>query len=258
MTRFEAFIQILPQLEVEALRYFRQDALAVENKSQSGFDPVTLADKSIETLFREGILSQFPQDAILGEEFPHESGHSGYQWTIDPIDGTRAFYIGSPSFTILTALEGEDEEFFFISQPFLQERFFAYQAQAFYERQGEKRIIKSSNCRRLYDAKLCSTMPEIGTDEERQAFDRLAQNVQLTRYGLDGYAYALLAMGMVDLVVEAGLKPFDYRAPMGLIRAAGGYVCNWEGQEPHGVDRLIAAANSDLAEAALNVLHSGG
>ncbi len=253
--RLEFLQNIAPELEAIALQYFRQEDLGVENKGAAHFDPVTLADKNIEAHFRSRLAEAFPEDEVLGEEFESNVSKDGALWTIDPIDGTRAFVIGAPSFAILIDFKSSDEAgFALVSQPFTGERFWARQGGAFWQRGAEEKRIKVSGQKSLAKAKLASTFPEIGTKEEREAFERVASLARLVRYGMDAYAYALLAMGQVDLVIEAGLEPYDYAAPKALVEAAGGVVYNWLGLEPKGRDNLVVAASEALAREALEML----
>ena len=110
--------------------------------------------------------------------------------------------------------------------------------------------------RPLSDAILFSTFPEVGTAEEGAAFARLSREVKLTRYGTDCYAYALIAAGQIDLVVEAGLQPYDVGAPIAVIEAAGGVVTDWQGGPAWRGGRVLAAANAEIHAAAMAVLNA--
>ena len=101
---------------------------------------------------------------------------------------------------------------------------------------------------------LLSTFPEIGTAQERAGFEAVKKQVQLTRYGMDCYGYALLAAGQVDLVIEAGLQAYDVQAPIAVVQAAGGIVTDWKGRPAHEGGRLLAAANAQVHAAALAIL----
>lgn len=256
--RMAALGEWLSMAEAIALGYFRDTSLAVENKDRHGFDPVTAADRAIEQSFIDFIQGHFPGDAVIGEEFPSTVGKSGFAWTIDPIDGTRAFFIGAPLFTILVALDYQDRSIGgVISQPFTQERFIAQPEGGahFIRHRQVTTAIKTAATLTLDRAIMATTFPEIGSPAERAAFDALAGRVRMVRYGMDAYAFALLAMGHIDLVVEAGLKPFDYKAPMAVIRAAGGHFSNWQGQAPEATSTIIAAANPRLAVQAMALLN---
>lgn len=193
-----------------------------------------------------------PDDAVIGEEFGQKHGTSRVTWVLDPIDGTRAYVCGAPTWGVLIAatIDGVPE-IGVIDQPFISERFWGAQGRALYRGPHGEREIVTSHCTALSDAILASTFPEIGTPEERSRFEQVASCVKLTRYGMDCYAYALLAAGHIDLVIEAGLKPYDIHAPIALIRAAGGVVTNWEGGPPEAGGQIIAAANQQLLQAAL-------
>ena len=114
--------------------------------------------------------------------------------------------------------------------------------------------MRAREPRPLAEAILLTTFPEVGTEEERAAFHRLAARARLVRYGMDCYGYALLAGGHVDLVVEAGLQPYDVAAPMAVVKAEGGLVTDWGGGPAQGGGRVLAAANAEVHAEALALL----
>ncbi|MEE9387916.1 MAG: inositol monophosphatase family protein [Paracoccaceae bacterium] len=240
---------------VVTLSYFRQPNLAAENKASIGYDPVTLADKQAETSIRAVIQELRPHDSILGEEQGDVVGTSGLTWVLDPIDGTRGFVAGTPTWGVLISVRDETGPIFgLIDQPYIGERFLGGFGLSEYRRTDKTLPLTTSRCSGLKDAILLSTFPEIGTDAERSAFSTLSQKTQLTRYGMDCYGYALLAVGSVDLVVEAGLFPYDIQAPIAVVQAAGGVVTDWRGNPAHDGGRVIAAATPVLHQAALEIL----
>ena len=103
---------------------------------------------------------------------------------------------------------------------------------------------------------LFTTFPEVGTEEDRAGFEAVAQHVRLVRYGMACYAYALVAAGQVDLVIEAGLNSYDIQAPIALIEAAGGIVTDWSGGPVHAGGRVIAGANADIHAQAMRHVRS--
>jgi myo-inositol-1(or 4)-monophosphatase len=141
-----------------------------------------------------------------------------------------------------------------IDQPFTGERFAGGFGLAEWTRGAERRALATRTTADLAQAILFSTFPEVGSPDEGRAFHALSRQCRLTRYGMDCYAYALLAMGQVDLVVEAGLHAFDVAAPIAVIQAAGGVVTDWTGRPAHQGGRILAAANPMLHAAALDVL----
>lgn len=237
------------------LARFRQAGLSTENKASAGFDPVTEADREAEAAMRALIEARRPQDAILGEEFGAKSGQSGRTWVLDPIDGTRGFMTGTASWGVLIALLNEAGPIFgVIDQPYIGERFIGGLGQnSLTGPQGEM-ILRTSARKTLAEARLFSTFPEIGTISERLAFEAVRDQVLLTRYGMDCYAYGLVALGQADLVIEAGLQSYDIAAPIAVIEAAGGIVTNWQGGPAHQGGQVLAAANRDLHQAALVLL----
>jgi myo-inositol-1(or 4)-monophosphatase len=240
---------------VATLRHFRTAGLSADNKAALGFDPVTAADREAEQAMRAILARMRPDDAILGEEFGARAGTSGLTWVLDPVDGTRAFLSGTPTWGVLIAVGNEAGPILgLIDQPYIGERFFGgFGAATLTGPQGTHRLA-TRGARPLSEAILFTTFPEVGTEADRAAFHDLSAQVRLTRYGMDCYAYALIAAGQVDLVVEAGLQAYDIQGPMAVIEAAGGVVTDWRGGPVHQGGRVLAAANAGIHAAALAVL----
>ncbi len=237
------------------LPHFRAPGLQAENKRPGGYDPVTIADRAAERAMRAILTRERPDDAVLGEELGARPGTSGLTWVLDPIDGTRGFVTGTPTWGVLIAVGGAaGPELGLIDQPYIGERFLGGYGQAWSDGPAGRRPLATSKVTRLEQASLFSTFPKVGSADERAAFNALSAQVQLTRFGMDCYAYALLAAGHVDLVVEAGLQPHDIQAPIALIRAAGGMVTDWQGAPAHQGGRALAAATPELHAAALEIL----
>jgi len=237
------------------LRHFRRDDLMADNKESLRFDPVTEGDRAAEDAMRALLAELRPQDAILGEERGHKAGSSGLTWVLDPIDGTRSFMSGSPVWGVLIGLRDDEGPILgIIDQPYIGERFTGGLGQSLLQGPHGQRILRTRAARPLSEAVIFSTYPEVGTPVEGAAFQALARECRLTRYGLDCYAYGLLAMGQIDLVVEAGLQPYDIMSPIAVIEAAGGIVTDWQGRPAHEGGRVIAAANADIHAEALERL----
>lgn len=235
--------------------YFRSDALVSDNKSSDGFDPVTIADRACEEAMRQILSHERPDDGILGEEFGQSQGSSGWTWVLDPIDGTRAFIIGAPTWGVLVALDGGDGPVMgLIDQPFTRERFIGGFGRAELHRDGQVSTLRVRSCESLDAAVLLTTFPEVGDANERLAFESVRDQVKLTRYGLDCYGYALVALGQADLVIEACLKPYDIQGPQAVVEAAGGIVTDWRGGPAHNGGRVVAAGDARVHAAALEIL----
>jgi histidinol phosphatase-like enzyme (inositol monophosphatase family) len=241
----------------ETLAHFRTNGLSAETKETTRFDPVTVADRAAERAMREILAERRPMDAIFGEEYGVVAGSSGLNWVLDPIDGTRGYLSGTPTWGVLVAVSDEAGPLFgLIDQPYIGERFAGgFGVSELVGPQG-KRLLQTRPARALDGAILFSTFPEVGTPQEGAAFARLAREMRLVRYGMDCYAYALIAAGQIDLVVEAGLQAYDVAAPIAVIEAAGGIVSDWQGKPAHQGGQVLAAANREVHAAALAVLNA--
>ena len=234
------------------MRHFRQ-ALSIEDKDYiDGYSPVTVADREAETAIRALINEACPDHGILGEEHGHERPDARFTWVIDPIDGTKAFITGMPTWGTLIALQDRGKGIIgVLDQPFLRERFVGHGEGAYL---GERRLSVRS-CPDLGEAVLYATEPDMFTPAEGAAFDALARRVRLRRFGADCYAYGMLASGLVDLVVEASMHPWDYAALIPIVEGAGGLVTSWDGGPVSTDGRVLAVGDRRLHAAALEILH---
>ena len=234
---------------------FRTDKIITESKEKNRFDPVTQADKAAELSIREILAEQRPEDGILGEEYGKVTSKSGLTWVLDPIDGTRAFISGSPTWGILIALSDIEGPFLgLIDQPYIGERYIGGFGRAKFKGPQGERSLKTRRLDDLSETILFTTFPAIGREQDFCGFRAVHDRVKFVRYGMDCYAYALLASGHIDLVIEAGLKAYDIQAPIALIEAAGGIVTNWRGDSAQGGGQAVAASNIKLLEQVLPYL----
>lgn len=255
---FVNFAHELADISAEAiLPYFRKP-LAVHNKAgASAFDPVTAADRAAERAIRKTTLARFPAHGIIGEEYGTVAGEGRYRWVIDPIDGTRAFIMGSPLWgTLIGLMDGPEPFLGLMNQPFTGERFWSDGSRAHWRGpQGTDRRIKTRACARLADAVLTSTHPDLfESAEEAACFNAARSRVRMTRFGGDCYGYCLLAAGFVDVIIEAGLKPYDIIALVPIIEAAGGLVTTWDGESASAGGRIIAAGDKRVHQEAMALL----
>ena len=242
--------------KAETLRHFRGGALETVSKQSGGYDPVTIADRAAEAAIREVLASKRSDDAILGEEYGAQEGTSGLTWVLDPIDGTRGYVAGTPTWGTLIALhDGQKPVLGLIDQPYIGERFIGGLGQAGFSGPHGTADLQVSTTKALSEATIFTTFPEMGAPHAAEAFQRVAGRCKLTRYGMDCYAYALLALGQIDLVVEYGLQAYDIQAPIAVVEAAGGIVTNWEGGAADQGGSVLAAATPELHAVALEALH---
>ena len=248
------FEEIYDAVARETLPFFRQN-MDVDNKLKSGFDPVTEADRAAERAIRAIIEQHFPDDGILGEEYGLVRAEASTRWVIDPIDGTRAFICGLPVWGSLTGLIVDGKAIAgMMAQPFTKELYFAHQEGAFLQREGQTNKLTTSTCTQIDTARAFTTSPHLYNTEIRTRFEKLESQVQLMRYGCDCYAFAMLAAGSCDLVIEPGLQTYDIVGLITLIEQAGGVVTTFDGARPENGGNIIAAATPQLHAATLKLL----
>jgi histidinol-phosphatase len=237
------------------LPHFRT-SFVIDHKGGDLFDPVTAADRAAETAIRNALAELHPSHGIVGEEYGALRTDAEYCWVVDPIDGTRAFIVGQPLWGTLIGLKrGGVPVLGVMDQPFVGERFFSGESESFLRHGGTTKPMRTRTCPSLSDALLTASSPDLfTTDEERERFESLARAVRLRRFGGDCYNYCLLALGQVDLVVEAGLHIYDILPLIPIIERAGGIVTTWDGGDASDGGRILAAGDKRLHEAALELL----
>jgi len=255
---FLEFAHHLADISGPIIRPYFRKPLAVTNKGKDGsFDPVTKADHAAERAISRAIKKRWPDHGLIGEELGSAGANRRFRWVVDPIDGTRAFIMGSPLWgTLIGLLNAEEPVLGLMDQPFTGERFWSGATGAYMRTgSGNARRIKTRPCTSLGEATLTTTHPELfAKGGEAQAFARLAERVRMTRYGGDCYGYCLLAAGFVDLVVEAGLKAHDVVALIPIIERAGGRITTWGGGPATAGGAIVAAGSARVHEEALAVL----
>lgn len=252
----EAAIDVATRGADEALARFRC-GIGVDDKDEGErFDPVTEADRAAERAMRAAIQARYPDHGILGEEYGEVAGE-GARWVLDPIDGTRGFVSGTPTWTTLVGVEiDEGPVLGVIRQPFTDETWWAGPVGAGFRQAGADRPLATSGCERLARARIATTDPRAKpagamTAAESRAFLALAEHCPVARFGLDAYAYGLLAAGHLDLVVESELEIYDVAALVPVVRGAGGVITSWTGGDPSRGGTVVAAATPALHAAAL-------
>lgn len=252
------FDAIAEAAAAETLPRFRM-SVSVDNKHAGGFDPVTEADREAERAIRRLITEHYPEHGILGEEHGDIGLDRDHVWVIDPIDGTRAFISGLPVWGTLVGLYHNGRAVMgMMDQPFTGERFIASPEGAFVWRNGQPTPLQTRKGVSLEQATMMTTSPSIFPPDLEPAYKRVENSVQLARYGCDCYAYAMVAAGHVDLVVEAGLKAYDVGGLIPLVEQAGGVMTTWSGDRPEQGGSIIASGSRALHEAALEMLNRTG
>ncbi|HEY8163837.1 MAG: histidinol-phosphatase [Methylocystis sp.] len=260
---FQKFVEALADVSGEAIMPFFRTAIAADDKAHGGaFDPVTEADRAAELAMRQLIERTFPSHGIIGEEFGSKNDDAEYVWVLDPIDGTKSFISGFPTWGTLIGLTHRGRPCYgLMHQPFTCERFHGDGEAAFWRgppRHGkageERRKLVTRPCPTLAQATLMTTSPLLIEPALREKFHRVEREVRLSRYGGDCYAYCALAAGQVDLVIESGLNAYDIVALIPIVEGAGGVVTTWEGGDPAQGGAIVAAGDRTLHEMAVKIL----
>jgi histidinol phosphatase-like enzyme (inositol monophosphatase family) len=237
------------------LPHFR--AVEANDKAAPGgrFDPVTPADEASEAAMRRLIEDAYPAHGVLGEEFSERVSQDGWTWILDPIDGTRAFISGIPTWGVLIALAYHGRPVIgILDQPYLEERYAGWPGGAEARLKGRTQGLRARTCASLNQATLATTDQNLFNPRERRGFDDVRSAARLTRYGLDCYAYAMVAAGHMDMVIESGLKAFDIAALIPVLHGAGGLVTDWRGGPAWSGGQVIAAGDARIHAQALDAL----
>ena len=227
--------------------YFRSD-VTVDSKSDD--TPVTIADRSVEERLRRIIEERRPEDGIIGEEFGIKQSKNQYDWVFDPIDGTKSFVIGRPTFGTLIALcENGVPVLGIIDQPIAKERWIGAKGQA---TTFNGTPVKTRSCTNLKQARLASTSPS----QLEKEWEALRDASGIFVWGGDCYSYGLLANGGLDAVIETQLGTYDYAALPPIITGAGGWMGDWNGNDLtiDSDGRTLAVGDIALKDRILEIL----
>ena len=253
------FANHLADLSGEVIKkYFRQNFEEVKKDNQT---PVTKADFEAEIVMRDAIAKKFPEHGIIGEEFASINKASKYQWVLDPIDGTVSFVIGRPIFGTLIALAYEDKPVLgIINQPITQER---WVGQVGGEATFNHKKIYTRNCLDLAEAVMCSTSPFFFQGKNLDILNKISAKTKHQSqggiiYGGDCYLFGLLALGQIDIIIERGLKNFDFMALVPIVKAAGGVITDWSGEELNlnSTGEILACGDRILHQNILEIIRS--
>jgi myo-inositol-1(or 4)-monophosphatase len=238
-----------------AVRPHFRSGLVADDKSDDS--PVTLADRAAEQAMRAVLGQRCPDHGIIGEEFGATGAGGGLRWVLDPIDGTRAFITGRTTFgTLIALIEDETPLIGIIDQPITRERWVGVAGRPTVFTGPLGGMAGCRSCPSLAEAELSCTSPDIFTEETRPRFDRVRGAVRRTSWGGDCYGFGLLALGQIDVIVENGLKPWDWAALVPVITGAGGSVTDWEGRPLRldGPGETLALGNPALLAEAVRLL----
>jgi histidinol phosphatase-like enzyme (inositol monophosphatase family) len=232
---------------------FRADHGLEDKGTATWFDPVTAADKGAEAAIRQLITEHYPEHGVIGEEYGEDRPDAEFVWVLDPVDGTRAFIAGLPVWTTLIALRHNGRPVLgSIGQPYIGELYIGHAGGSRLIARGNEKVLQVRTCPKLTDAIIATTDPEgCFNGAELGAWTQVRAAAKLARLGCDAYAYAMVAAGTMDMVIEAGLKSWDIESAIPLIEGAGGMVTDWRGAPvgQNGGQIVIAGDRACLDEA---------
>ena len=229
-----------------SLSLFKKN-INIRSKSKSKFDPVTEADISTQNYINNCIKKKFPTHSIVGEE-DSQIKDNKYEWCIDPIDGTRSFITGFPTWGTLISLSKNDKVILgIVDMPALDERYIGYNNISYKITNNRKKILKVKKNKDLSKSILSSTsIYEFKTTREKKDFNKVSKKVSGVHFGGDCYQYCLLADGYIDIIIETGLNSWDIRALIPIVSNAGGCIKTWKNIDPKDGGKIIAANNRAL------------
>ncbi|MDC0937764.1 inositol monophosphatase [Pelagibacteraceae bacterium] len=233
-----------------------KSSLIVSNKSKSkkDFDPVTNFDKAFEKYIRSLINKKFSKDSIIGEEFDDKFSFNDYKWSIDPIDGTRAFVIGAPTWSNLISLSFKEKSLVGLANfPELNKYYINDKKKSYLFKDRKKIILNSSNNNNLKTIKIIGNFHgTLSYEKQRKVIKKFGWSFRLA--GFDALNYCLLAEGKVDAVIEANLKPYDILPLIPIIKNSGAIVTNWRNEPAEEGGNILASSNKILHNKILKLL----
>ncbi len=256
---YKKTFDFLKSLPIKLNSFYKKKSnslIKVNNKSKNkkNYDPVTNFDKSFEKYIRYLIIKKFPNDSIIGEEFNDKISNNNYQWSIDPIDGTRAFVIGAPTWSNLISLSmNKKSKIGLANFPELNKFYINDQKKSYLYKNNKKKILKSSNNKNLKTVKIIGNFHgTLSYERQKKVIKKFGWSFRLA--GFDALNYCLLAEGKVDAVIEANLKPYDILPLIPIIKNSGAIITNWKNEPAENGGNIIASSNKALHKKILRLL----
>lgn len=227
----------------------------VDNKLQGkGYDPVTTADKAFEKFIRKEISKKFPTHQIIGEEFGHKKSKSEFSWVIDPIDGTRSFVIGNPTWSNLISLNYLNKPIMGLANfPVLKKYYLnTNKNDAFVFQKGIKKRLKVNEKANYSTVKVSAAFHGAISLDKQKKIPKILKLMQFPC--ADALSYSHLAEGKVDIVIQCSNKIWDIHPIIPIIKAAGGEVTTWKNEDASKAGHILCAANKKLHKKFLSLL----
>tara|TARA_A100001037_G_scaffold306108_1_gene349279 strand:- start:110 stop:913 length:804 start_codon:yes stop_codon:yes gene_type:complete len=244
---YETYFKFLNNLAKELTRFYNKKlskSFQVTNKLKGrGYDPVTSSDKAFERFIRSKITKKFPEHQIIGEEFGKKISKSEYSWVIDPIDGTRSYVIGNPSWSNLISLNYKGIPIIGLANfPSLKKYYINFNHKVAYKfENGKRKKIKVNNKVIFKKARIAGAFHGVLSLKKQMKIPKVLKLLQFPCF--DALSYSHMAEGKLDIVIQCGNKIWDIHPLIPIIRAAGGKVSTWKGDEPINGGKIIVANN---------------
>lgn len=253
LTRFAIALAEASALEI--LPLFRRNT-EIGLKAGPIWDPVTEGDRAGERVMRKMIEERYPEHGINGEEYGLKASRSGFTWILDPVDGTRSFVCGMPTWATLIGLNFEGRPMVgLMNQPFVGDMFYGSPEGAWLNHRGGIHAIRTRTGIGLSAATIGTTAPELYREgTERESFERLRKKAQLTRYGGDAYFFAVMAAGHIDIAMDANLQAYDIAPLLPIVTGAGGAYAEWTGGNAAEGGNVLTAGSQALLDEALEIM----
>ena len=227
----------------------------VSNKLKGkGYDPVTTADKAFEKFIRKEINKNFPNHQIIGEEFGHQKSKSDFTWVIDPIDGTRSFVIGNPTWSNLISLNYKGRPVVGLANfPILKKYYFNSSSKtAYVVENGKRRKIKVNNNAKFSNMKMSAAFHGGLTLNQQKKIPKILKLMQFPC--ADALSYSHFTEGKVDIVLQCSNKIWDIHPLIPIINAAGGVVSTWGNENPIKAGNIVCSSNKSIHNKILKIL----
>ena len=252
---YSKFIQILAK-KLNKFYYSQLNrSFKVSNKLKGrGYDPVTSADKAFEKFIRKEISKKFPNHQVIGEEFGYKKSKSEYSWVIDPIDGTRSFVIGNPTWSNLISLNYKGNPVIGLANfPILKKYYFnTSMTSAYVIENGKKRRLKVNSKANFSNMKLSAAFHGSLSLNQQKKIPQILKRMEFPC--TDALSYSHFADGKLDIVIQCGNKIWDIHALIPIIKASGGIVTTWKNGDPKKAGNIICSVNKSLHKKILRIL----
>jgi histidinol phosphatase-like enzyme (inositol monophosphatase family) len=227
----------------------------ISNKQKGkGYDPVTSADKAFEKFIRKEIKKKFPKHQIIGEEFGHQKSKSDYSWIIDPIDGTRSFVIGNPTWSNLVSLNYKGNPILGLANfPILKKYYFNTSDKvAYVSENGKKRRLKVNQQTTFANSKMSAAFHGGLTLKQQKKIPQILKRMQFPC--TDALSYSHFTEGKVDIVLQCSNKIWDIHPLIPIIKAAGGIVSTWSNDNAIKAGNILCSSNKSIHNKLLKIL----